>query len=523
MLEPAGDITGIAIPWVFHALCQEQWTGTAFFAQEAAVMQVVFNAGEVRFALANFDDDTLGEFLVLGGRITRALLHKALAQVEQSGKRLIAVLLEWEVITPQDLVSLVRFQAEQNILNLFSWERGRYWFREGVLAEKDMVELELDTAGLILEGIRNADEETISRSLPPLDTILRLSPDSSLINDSDLLPDELNAKSLINGMRSIQEICTLSNRDSVTTLKSVYILLALQAAEEGILEIQPNEVEPGELAEEFSEDLPIEPVHAMGTGISEIPASESQEQLRTEIQKPESVPTSFTERVKIEIVENAYDSLDIQDYYEMLGVGRRTSSEEIQKAYKGLIELYDPAQYQNPEENDTHEKLEILTESLNDAYAILSDHEKRNEYNMDLVSGIRKYEHVKTERQMDTAREQETLAEEKFQEGMLHYRVKNFWGAEEAFRSAARLNAEKADYAYYEALALCHMPRRSHEAEDHFKKALSLSPKIEYHLELAAFYLKNGSKAKALTVYRDALRIHPTSDKIKQAVKKVTG
>ena len=43
--------------------------------------------------------------------------------------------------------------------------------------------------------------------------------------------------------------------------------------------------------------------------------------------------------------------------------------------------------------------------------------------------------------------------------------------------------------------------------------------KIEYHLELGAYYLKSGLKAKALGVLKNALLHHPNAAKIQEAIK----
>jgi cytochrome c-type biogenesis protein CcmH/NrfG len=103
-------------------------------------------------------------------------------------------------------------------------------------------------------------------------------------------------------------------------------------------------------------------------------------------------------------------------------------------------------------------------------------------------------------------------------------RVRNYWGAEEAFRGAVRLDPSKADYVFHQGLAVLHVPRRGHEAEEYFLKAIKLaSSRVEYYMELGNYYMKNGAKAKALTMYQSALKRDPNSEKIKQAVKTAGG
>jgi molecular chaperone DnaJ len=63
-----------------------------------------------------------------------------------------------------------------------------------------------------------------------------------------------------------------------------------------------------------------------------------------------------------------------KDYYELLGVSRSASEEEIKKAYRKLALQYHPDR--NPGDKQSEEKFKEVSE----AYQILSDAEKRAKY-----------------------------------------------------------------------------------------------------------------------------------------------
>ena len=71
-----------------------------------------------------------------------------------------------------------------------------------------------------------------------------------------------------------------------------------------------------------------------------------------------------------------------RDYYEVLGISKGASEEEIKKAYKKLARKYHPDV--NPGDKDAEEKFKEIGE----AYEVLSDDQKRSRYDQFGFAGV---------------------------------------------------------------------------------------------------------------------------------------
>ncbi len=65
---------------------------------------------------------------------------------------------------------------------------------------------------------------------------------------------------------------------------------------------------------------------------------------------------------------------DRPDYYKILGVGKNASEEEIKKAYRKLARQY------HPDRNPGNKQAEERFKEISQAHDVLSDAEKRKEY-----------------------------------------------------------------------------------------------------------------------------------------------
>jgi len=194
-----------------------QKSGTLVISNKRVEKKIFFRNGRVISSASNDPREYLGQFLMSHGYLTEPELKKAMEVQQQSGILLGKILVMIEVITEADLVRLMRLKAEEEIYDIFLWNDGDFYFIDDQLPQMEMIPLQVDVTGIIMEGTRRVDEWARIRETIPNEAVI-----PQLVKEVDYTELEEVEEPIvraIDGRRTIAEL-VLESRSSAFTVSS---------------------------------------------------------------------------------------------------------------------------------------------------------------------------------------------------------------------------------------------------------------------------------------------------------------
>jgi hypothetical protein len=200
-----------------------QKTGTLCVRNKGTEKKIFFRNGRVISSASNDPREYLGQFLMSHGYITEPELMKAMEVQAQSRILLGKILVMIDVITEEDLQRLMRLKAEEEIYDIFLWNEGDFQFIDDELPQMEMIPLQVDVTGLIMEGTRRVDEWNRIHTLIGHEALI-----PALVKE--LPPEELQddaqrtVVNAIDGKRSLAELVLESRSSSFNVASTIYHL-----------------------------------------------------------------------------------------------------------------------------------------------------------------------------------------------------------------------------------------------------------------------------------------------------------
>jgi hypothetical protein len=367
--ELSGTLNTTPLFVVLRKIQKEKLSGTLSVVREDQVRQLFFEAGELQAARSSREEHRIGATLVRWGYISQSHLDDALDTQRQTHDRIDRILIEKGLVTRAVIDSEARRQMEQVVFSTLSWPDGAFHFE----ANTGPVELDVTVSlsqEMIIEGIRRIPEsEQFTDLLGDLSAVPTLTRDPMSSGAVRMLRDAVGLLSQIDGKTSASQL--LESGASTGTAKILYSLLFA-----GLIEMKPAE-------RSTAEPRPRTPSQSILAG-SKMDLRDLEERQRKDADettpkgkvKTQTVPT----RTARQIVLDTYRQLDWLSHYDLLGVSRKATSEEIDEAYRARARLFDPALKAHPELVDLWRQLTVLAKWLKVAHGVLSNPVTREAY-----------------------------------------------------------------------------------------------------------------------------------------------
>ncbi|HEX2059143.1 MAG TPA: DUF4388 domain-containing protein [Thermoanaerobaculia bacterium] len=199
-----------------------QKTGTLVVSNKRVEKKIFFRNGRVISSASNDPREYLGQFLMSHGYLTEPELKKAMEVQLQSGILLGKILVMIDVISEEDLQRLMRLKAEEEIYDIFLWNDGDFYFIDDELPQMEMIPLQVDVTGIIMEGTRRVDEWARIRETVPNEAVIPVL--LKEVADEELEEVEMPIVRAIDGKRTIADI-VLESRSSAFTVSSTVCAL----------------------------------------------------------------------------------------------------------------------------------------------------------------------------------------------------------------------------------------------------------------------------------------------------------
>ncbi|KAF0247277.1 MAG: serine/threonine protein kinase bacterial, partial [bacterium] len=322
------NLDALFLPEFFGALAADKVSGTTWFSSNTNIKGVVWQNGEIVFALSNDQTERLGERLVRQGRISRQQYIKALRdQKDQENISILETLINLQFLPEEAAPPLLNAHIYSICYSLIDWEEGGYAFDASPFTQNTSISLSVSE--LILESVRSLiDLGRIKAFLGSEEELWLCATDWPDRDKIMLRADELTILNQLSTPHNITQTLQILDFPEEQVLRTLAALLSLRALAR---------------VEKFEIETTITPPSQTLAPPNQTLAPPSQTLApQTSAFNMENISLFFYE------LENISSQLSRagNDYHARLGVSPQTSFEEITEMFQQLKEKFEPSKHQ---------------------------------------------------------------------------------------------------------------------------------------------------------------------------------
>ena len=430
-------------------------SGQLFFKRDSVQKQLHFREGELVHAKTNVTEERLGEIMFKLGKIS----SEAHSQMERyiTPDQAIGKTLKQKGLTSQRSVDDgLAYQIKEIALSLFPHFDGEIVFQEAAAAEGQDSGTRVNVPFLIEDGVRRMGfHPELQRHLEKKAPYLKNKTFLSLLTE-----EEKEMLDKIKGGKESDALLRSLKFNPEFFWISLYLFYCLN-----LIDFRDKDQIRAEEAREKD---------------SEVDEAHSQEQLEEILDFKEKLPTS--------------------NYYQILGLTKDASDEDIKKAYFLLARKFHPDRYPRSLSPQHRVLVEDIFDSITKAYRTLSSEELRKGYDLKAPAAIG------GARPGESGRDILKKADHKFRQAKTLYSQGRHEDSIIVLEEVIRLNKTKGAYFLLLALSEVKIPSMRRKAEMDFLKAIELEPwNPECYVGLGMLYRQEGMTLKAAKLFQKAL------------------
>lgn len=222
-----GNLRSFRLPDLLSLLAATSKSGSLQLESAKRSAEIFFNRGAVSYASSNQENLRLGALLVRMTKITPSELEKLERTLSDEPDQLGRRAVHLSLLTEEQLRDCLKIQVSEIIFDCFVWTEGTFVFDEEAQIPVGSVTIAIDLPNLIMEGTRRIDEwERCHQLLPDPRMKFRVVSNPNTEEKITLTVDEWKVLFLINGQRSLDDLCRDSDEPKLKVYRVVYGLLA---------------------------------------------------------------------------------------------------------------------------------------------------------------------------------------------------------------------------------------------------------------------------------------------------------
>lgn len=192
------------------------------------------------------------------------------------------------------------------------------------------------------------------------------------------------------------------------------------------------------------------------------------------------------------------------NYYEVLGVERSATEQEIRDRFRKLARENHPDRYRGPDKAEAERQFQVLTEAVN----VLSNPARRKQHDSEIGAGA-------SRGLVDFAQ----IAKAYLAKGVKAYKEGDWRGAYENFDMAAKHNPQDGKAFHYLSLAAARIPAYTRQAVQAIETAVQREPMNALYLKDAGMLCRRaGLVAKAERYLEESLKWDASNLEVQNAL-----